>query len=109
MKTERRKLQEGGCSGSILFQSRTLSVVSNQRGGTGNKLFVIAAGIALSHARRLPLVFRDKVSQTMASRGFPCLRTSRTLRGVAPGRIRVVQPNLLFGINFQDVSVWFPE
>ena len=81
-------------------------IVSHQRGGTGNKLFAIAAGIALSEALRLPLLFPPKVSQTMAARGFPCLRTSRAIRGVQRGRLQLVQPNMLFGINFQDVAVW---
>ena len=81
-------------------------VITNQRGGTGNKLFAIAAGVAFSHAFQLPLFFNQKVSQTMAARGFPCLRSSRGLHGVSRTRIEPVLPNMLFGINFQDVATW---
>ena len=62
-------------------------IVTHQRGGTGNKLFAVAAGVALSNALQLPLIVPPKVSQTMSSRGFPCLRSSRTLRGIARTRI----------------------
>jgi len=81
-------------------------LVDLQRGGTGNKLFAIAAGIALSDTLHLPIVFPRKLTFTMAARGFPCLRTSEVLRNIHPNRIDLVRPNMMFGINQQDIAVW---
>lgn len=81
-------------------------LVDFQRGGTGNKIFAIAAGIALSEALHLPLFVPRKLSQTMSARGFPCLRTSEALHAIDHSRLDFIRPNMLFGINFQDVGVW---
>ena len=89
-------------------ESHPIRVVAvyNQRGGTGNKLFSVAAGIALSHAKQLPLLVSDKVSKQLAGRGFPCIHTSQRIRDLPRSRFQIVRPNLMFGVNFQDLAIW---
>lgn len=80
--------------------------VKHNLGFIGNKLFAIAAGVALAEATQLPLAIPLKSSTTMARKGFPCLRSSPSLRGLRRGEITYVRPNEIFGINFQDLSLW---
>ena len=68
-------------------------LVKHNMGFIGNKLFAIAAGVALAEAMQLPLVIPDKTSATMARKGFLCLRSSPSLREVRKADIEAVHPN----------------
>jgi hypothetical protein len=75
-------------------------------GQEGNKLFSIAAGVSLAEAMQLPLFIPSRTSLTMARKGFPCLRTSPSIQDMRREDIEVVRPNEIYGINFQDLSIW---
>ena len=75
-------------------------------GFIGNKLFAIAAAIALADAMRLPLAIPWKVTSALSRKGFPCLRTSPSLKSVSRSSLHYVRPNQLYGSNFQDLSIW---
>ena len=80
--------------------------VTHHLGFIGNKLFAIAAGITLAEVLQLPLAIPVRSSATMLRKGFSCLRSSPSLRGLAANQIEYVRPNAVFGINFQDLSIW---
>ena len=80
--------------------------IKHNMGFIGNKLFSIAAGVALAETMRLPLKFPKRTTETMKRKGFPCLRSSKSLLNVPNSRIHWLRPNLVFGSNFQDVSIW---
>ena len=81
-------------------------IARHTTGRGGNKLFVIAASVALADVMQLPLVIPRRTTATMSRSGFPCLRTSPSLHGLKYEDLEQVHPNGAFGYNFQDLSIW---
>ena len=82
--------------------------IKNNRGFIGNKLFVIAAGVALAEKLRLPLQIPWKTtSLTLWRKGFPCLRSTRAIHRMRRDRLDLVYPfGTQNGSNMQDLSLW---
>lgn len=82
-------------------------VLSHHGGQIGNKLFAVAAGVALAVARTLPLAMPRPMAHEIARRaGFECVWRS-ALDDANRTRVQQrVQPSRLTGGNYQDVSLW---
>ena len=69
-------------SSSSASQKVRAVAVSHNLGFIGNKLFAIAAGVSLAETLQLPLAIPPRTTATMTRKGFPCLRSSPSLRSL---------------------------